>query len=745
MAELNHDSPQLGGNQINCRDGETRRELPLGRGESRLLLLLFRDLCVFAVRCSALLALILLSAPATLLAYIGPGAGFVFVSSFLALFLSLLLALLYLVSWPFRLLLKRLFWTRAGIRRSTGTRRVIVLGLDGFDPKLAEKFMAEGKLPHFSRLKQEGTFTPLATSYPSISPVAWSSFATGADASHHNIFDFLTRDPCTYAPMLSSVEIQKATRMLPLGKYQLPLAKPRIRPKRKSKTFWNVLGEHGVFSSVLRVPITFPPEKFNGVLLSGMCAPDLKGSQGTFSYFTSDTTQTGEMTGGIRHRATRNGRAIQIFLEGPENPLRRKQTPIKIPLTIVINEDSTAAKIQISGHDLELRPHEYSPWLRLAFPAGLGLKIHGICRFYLIGLVPEFELYVSPIHLDPEKPALPISHPFIYSVYLAKLHGLYGTLGLAEDTWALNEGILDEDAFLKQAYLFFEEREKMLASALERTPRGLITCVFDTSDRIQHMFFRCLDESHPANRGKEFRKYQSVIEEMYVRMDQLLAKVLESTDERTVVIVMSDHGFTHFKRGVNLNAWLFRNGYLKLQAGHITSGDWFKRVDWESTRAFALGLTGIFINRKGREAHGTVDEGSELQNLKKELIGKLTGLADDETGNTAILEVIDTQHSFQGPYLDDAPDLLVGYNHGYRNSWACATGRVTETIFEDNTRHWSGDHCVAPRLVPGVLFTNRTISVAAPKITDIAPTVLQLFGVPIPRHMQGQPLIQEQA
>jgi predicted AlkP superfamily phosphohydrolase/phosphomutase len=728
--------------QTSCRDARTPREFLLGRGESRLSLLLPRDLYGFAIRCSALAALIFLSSPVRLLAYIGPGAGFVFVSSFLALFLSLLLAVVYLVSWPFRALLKGLFWTRAGSRRNTETRRVIVLGLDGFDPKLAEKFMAEGKLPHFSRLKQEGTFTPLATSYPSISPVAWSSFATGADASHHNIFDFLTRDPCTYAPMLSSVEIQKATRMLPFGKYQLPLAKPKIRSKRKSKTFWNVLGEHGVFSSVLRVPITFPPEKFNGVLLSGMCAPDLKGSQGTFSYFTSDTTRTNEMTGGIRHRATRNGRTIHAFLEGPESPLRKKPTPIKIPMKIVINDDSTAAKIQISGHDIDLRLHEYSPWLRLAFPAGLGLKIYGICRFYLICLTPEFELYVSPVHIDPEKPALPISHPFIYSVYLAKLHGSYGTLGLAEDTWALNEGILDEPAFLKQAYLFFEERERMLASALEKTPRGLITCVFDTSDRIQHMFFRCLDESHPANRGKEFRKYRSVIEEMYVRMDQLLAKVLERADERTVVIVMSDHGFTNFKRGVNLNTWLFQHGYLKLHAGHVTSGDWFKGVDWENTQAFALGLTGIFINRKGRESRGTVKEGSELEKLRKELIAKLTGLADDETGETAILEVIDTQYSFRGPYLDDAPDLLVGYNHGYRNSWACATGRVTETIFDDNTRHWSGDHCVAPRLVPGVLFANRAINVTAPKITDIAPTVLHLFGVPIPRHMQGQPLIE---
>ncbi len=384
---------------------------------------------------------------------------------------------------------------------------------------------------------------------------------------------------------------------------------------------------------------------------------------------------------------------------------------------------------------------EYSPWVRVAFSTGPSPKIYGICRFYLIRTEPHCELYVSPIHLDPERPALPISHPAIYSVYLAKLNGLYGTLGLAEDTWALNEGVLDEEAFLKQAWLFYEEREKMFLGAIERTPRGLTTCVFDTPDRIQHMFFRCLDETHPANRGKEFERYRGVIEDLYRRMDQLVGKVMDKVDDQTVVLVMSDHGFTQFKRGVNLNSWFLKEGYLKLLPGKSVSGDWFDGVDWEATRAFALGLTGVFINRQGREGQGVVKSGEELRQLRKELITRLTGLKDEASGETAILEVTDTAQSFSGPYLDDAPDLLVGYNHGYRNSWACAMGRVTDTVFEDNTRHWSGDHCVAPRLVPGVLFANRRIGVDSPKITDIAPTVLSLFGVAVPGHMRGRPLI----
>ena len=685
------------------------------------------------------LAVLFLTRPAPLQAYIGPGAGFVFVSSFLALFFALFLATVYLLFWPIRFLIQALMGRRSRSSKNARVKRMVIIGLDGFDPRLASQFMEAGKLPNLQRLKEEGAFAPLATSYPSISPVAWSSFATGVDASFHNIFDFLTRDPCTYAPMLSSVDIQKASRVLSLGQFQFPLSKPLLKLKRRSQAFWSVLGSNGIFSSVLRVPITFPPEKFGGVLLSGMCTPDLKGSQGTFSYFTTDEHPSKAMTGGIRHHLKRQGNSLNGLLEGPDSPWHKQRKVLTTPFALQAN--GNRATLEIQGQRFELSMGDYSPWVRVAFSTGPSPRIYGICRFYLIRTEPHCELYVSPIHLDPERPALPISHPAIYSVYLAKLNGLYGTLGLAEDTWALNEGVLDEEAFLKQAWLFYEEREKMFLGAIERTPRGLTTCVFDTPDRIQHMFFRCLDETHPANRGKEFERYRGVIEDLYRRMDQLIGKVMDKVDDQTVVLVMSDHGFTQFKRGVNLNSWFLKEGYLKLLPGKSVSGDWFDGVDWEATRAFALGLTGVFINRQGREAQGVVKSGEELRQLRKELITRLTGLKDEASGATAVLEVTDTAQSFSGPYLDDAPDLLVGYNHGYRNSWACAMGRVTETVFEDNTRHWSGDHCVAPRLVPGVLFANRRIGIDSPKITDIAPTVLSLFGVAIPGHMRGRPLI----
>ncbi|MDE2964219.1 MAG: alkaline phosphatase family protein, partial [Acidobacteriota bacterium] len=443
-------------------------------------------------------------------AYIGPGAGFAFVSSFLVLLLAVLLAGFSLLSWPLRLL-AGLFLKRKGRgRKKTDVSRVVVVGFDGMDPKLAEGFMKEGLLPNFRRLKERGDFTALATSEPAISPVAWSTFSTGVDASYHNIYDFLTRDPCTYAPILSSAQISAASRVFSVGKYLIPLGKPRASLKQKSKPFWKILGEQGIFSSIIRVPVTFPPEKFHGVLLSGMCTPDLKGSQGTFSLYTSNGDPSGSAVGGTRYPVSVSDNRIRTELHGPENPLLRDGGELTMPMEIRLDASRDRVRITVSDQEFELQPGNYSPWIRVVFRPGLGMKIHGICLFHLNRTSPHFELYVSPVHIDPEHPSLPISHPFIYSVYLAKLIEPYGTLGLAEDTWALNEGAIDEEAFLKQAYLLYDEREKMFFKVLERTPEGVCACVFDTTDRVQHMFFRCLDPDHPSNRGKETEKYRHV-------------------------------------------------------------------------------------------------------------------------------------------------------------------------------------------------------------------------------------------
>jgi predicted AlkP superfamily phosphohydrolase/phosphomutase len=674
-------------------------------------------------------------------AYIGPGAGFAFVGSLFVLIATFFLAAGTILIWPITFLWRTI---RVGNPfKNAQVKRVVILGLDGMDPGITVKLMREGRLPNFQKLTDKGVFRPLGTSHPSMSPVAWSSFTTGVDPSRHGIYDFLTRDPCTYMPMLSSTDIGKAKRVLNIGKYMVPLGKPHIRLLQKSQAFWKLLGEQHIFSIIQRVPITFPPVPFKGLLLSGMCVPDLRGSQGTFGFFSTASREgKAAFTGGEQTVLRRKGRVIRSRIVGPDNSLVKNGGRMTLPFTITIAEDEKSALLEIQGCDpFRLEPETYSDWIQLGFKAGLGIVVRGIARFYITSVSPEFNLYMTPVHIDPENPAMPISHPTVYSIYLAKKLGPFATLGLAEDTWALNERVIDEKAFYDQAMLICDERERMFKDALHKTKKGVVTTVFDTTDRVQHMFYRYLDPSHPANRGKDTEVHKDAISRVYQRMDSMLGDVIEMTDDPdTLFMVISDHGFTNFRRGVNLNTWLKENGYLHLKNGAETCGDYFESVDWSRTRAFSLGLTGLFINREGRERSGIVSEGDEYETLKNELISKLKALEDPETGRRAILDVFAANDFFEGPYRFDAPDLLIGYDGGYRNSWECATGAVTTEVFSDNTKSWSGDHCVDPRIVPGVFFCNRAITTESPNLLDIAPSVLSILGKEPPRYMQGRPL-----
>ncbi len=678
-------------------------------------------------------AFVLSGAPAH--AYIGPGAGFAVLGSFLVVIITLVLAAFTLATWPARYLVRLLRGRRA--YRHSKARRLVIVGLDGLDPRLVDEMLAAGKLPNFARVREMGGYARLETTTPPLSPVAWSSFQTGVNPGRHNIYDFLAPGPGSYLPQLSSTEITPARRRLRLGKYHIPLGRPGLRLLRRSKPFWKTLSEHGIWCSILRVPITFPPESFNGLLLSAMCVPDIKGSQGTFCFFTSGGGDR-QHTGGVRIPLRRSDKGLAATLPGPANPLSQDGAEIGLPFTLRLHDGGAA--LAISGQRIRLKVGEYSEWVRLTFNAGLGVKVSGICRFLLRRVEPECELYATPVNIDPERPAMPVSHPLTYAIYLAKLQGPFATLGLAEDTWALNERVIEEQAFLDQCYLIQDERERMFFDALSKTRRGVCACVFDITDRIQHMFYRYLDPRHPANAGKDTERHAAAIEQVYRRADDLVGRVLERIDERTVLIVLSDHGFRSFRRGVNLNSWLRREGYLTLDDG-AAGGEWFAGVNWERTRAYAMGLAGIYLNRRGRESRGVL-AGEEVAALRREIAAKLSGLRDPDTGEVAINRAFEAPDVYSGPYVGEGPDLIIGYNEGYRTSWDGAVGRVTDAVFEDNTRSWSGDHCIDPGLVPGVLFCNRRLAVEQPRMVDIAATALDLFGVKVPGYMDGEPLLE---
>lgn len=675
------------------------------------------------------------AAPAS--AYIGPGAGFALMSSAFVLVTTVLAVVAAVLVWPFRALWRLIVLPR---KPKAHIKRLIVVGLDGQDPKLTDRFMKEGLLPHFSALAADGSYRRLTTTYPSLSPVAWSSFSTGAHPARHNIFDFLDRDRRTYLPLLSSTYIGKVDKVLKLGRFRIPLRKPELRLLRRSKPFWTILGEHRIWSTVLRVPITFPPDRFYGAELSAMCVPDLLGTQGTFLLYTTRPAGAAFKEGGLRHEVVVTGDRIETTLHGPDNTFVEAHPPLTLPLRIRLDRAAGRAHVDIGGSLLALTPGELSDWVRLAFQAMPGVTVRGLTRLLVTEMGDHFSLYVAPINLDPESPAMPISHPSYYATYLAKKVGLFATLGLAEDTWALNEGVTDDGTFLKQTYDIDREREEMFFAALDRLDSGSLVCVFDGTDRIQHMFWRDIDSGHPAARGRERATHRHAIRELYQHNDALVGRVRARLREGDVLMVISDHGFTSFRRGVNLNQWLLREGYLALKPGADGRSEWLRDVDWSRTRAYVLGLTGLFLNLEGREAQGIVEPGAEAAALKAEIAARLKGLVDEEKKAVGINEAFDTAALYSGPYLENAPDLVIGYNAGYRISWDCATGMVAGAVFEDNLKPWSGDHCVDPRLVPGVFFCNRKVDAEQPALIDIAPTALRLFGVEPPPYMDGKPI-----
>ncbi len=666
-------------------------------------------------------------------AYAGPGAGFAVLSSFLLLILVFFSALFSIVAWPFRFVIRWLRGRKALAKAKT--KRVVIVGFDGMDPELTEQYMKEGKLPNLTRMRKRGSYCKLGTTYPPISPVAWSTFLTGVNPGQHNIYDFLAQSRATYMPYLSSAEIRDPKRTIKIGGKVIPLGRPRAKMLRKSRPFWNYLADAGVFSSVIRVPITFPPEKFSGVLLSGMCVPDLRGSQGTFSFFSTRPRRAEFQEGGRQFPLERRDGWVHGELGGPKSG---DAGELKLPFRLRA-VDGARAELKLDGRTVTLEKGKYTEWLKVGFPAGLGMKVPGICRLYLKECEPEVELYVTPVNIDPARPALPISHPLSYSIYLSKLQGPFATLGLAEDTWALNEKVLDNEAFLDQCYTHHEEREKMFIDALDKTRRGLCVCVFDTTDRVQHMFWRYLESDHPANQNGDAKKYGGVIEDLYIRMDDLVGRTQKMIDDDTVFIVLSDHGFKSFQRGFNLNGWLRENGYLALKDGCDGSRDWYQDIDWTRTRAFGFGLNGLHINQTGRDRQGTVGPGAETESLKRELSEKLRGLQDSAGGKEAIREVYDSTAVLRGPYVENAPDLMLGYNPGFRVSWDSVLGKVKGAVFEDNCKAWSGDHCLDPEQVPGIIFSSHKIEAERPAIVDVAPTVLDLFGVQPPAHMNSKP------
>lgn len=602
-----------------------------------------------------------------------------------------------------------------------GDARTVVLGFDGMDPRLASRWMAEGKLPNFRKLAERGTFQALATTNPAQSPVAWASFATGSNPGGHGLFDFLGRNTATYGPEYAIAKTEPGLEWDVFG-LRIPITGGKVVNRRVGQPFWVSAEKSGLHASVLRVPVTFPPDDISR-MLSGMGVPDLLGTQGTFTIY-SVRDMEGENARVLKVLPT-NGRVDTSF-EGPQHPLKQASQPLTVPLSIEANGPSQV-RIGLDGTELSLSVGEWSDWVPLRFSVAWLVGIRAMVRLHLVSGFPDLRLYVSPINIDPRDAVQPISSPPGYAEELAERIGLYHTLGMPEETWSLNEGMINDRAYLDMVRTVLAEREAMLFDTLDRKDSDLIVSVFVQTDRVSHMFYRGLDDQHPLYESTS-PEARGAIEWIYTEADRILGKTMDQLDPEDRLIVLSDHGFNSFRRSVHLNRWLVENGYMTLKAGEPASESLFTNVDWTRTRAYAIGLNGIYLNLVDRERLGIVRSG-EADTLKNELIEKLREFVDPESGVRIMNNVWSADDIYDGSEIKDAPDLVIGYGENYRASWQTTLGGVPEPLVQDNDRNWSGDHCIDPSLVPGVLFTSFELDANVKSIADLPALIARGFPV----------------
>lgn len=586
-------------------------------------------------------------------------------------------------------------------------KRVIVLGVDGMDPGFLERHW--NALPNIARLRDTGGFRRLRTTTPPQSPVAWSTFITGLDPAGHGIFDFVHRDPTTMQPYSSMSRTDPPRFTLPLGPYVLPLSGARVTTLRQGQAFWQILADRHIPVAVMHMPTNFPPVKV-GEALAGMGTPDMRGTQGTFTYFTDDPEElTRNVSGGrIVKVHGETGRFI-LPVEGPPNSLRKDLRFAAVDLVVEVDPEHSAARLSLGekgGPVAVVNQGEWSDWLPADFPLlGWLAGARGMFRVYAKELHPRLAMYVTPVNIDPRSPDLPISAPSSYSRDAARDIGPFYTQGIAEDTSAFRQGVLTMEEFQRQSALVQSDELKLLRHSLAHFREGLLFFYFSSIDQNSHMLWG---------------KHEPELLAVYRAVDGAIGEAIGRFPDADI-IVMSDHGFNSFDRSVNLNTWLWQQGFLALQGPPAGDDEMFANVDWSKTQVYALGLNGLYLNLAGREKNGIVHRGAESEAVMRKLSEELVQFRDPMNGHQ-VVEVLSPTHAELGP------DMIVGYGRTYRASWQTALGAAPPGVLEDNTDAWIGDHCINPDDVPGVLLSNRTLRAVSPGLKDLTVTILALFG-----------------
>jgi predicted AlkP superfamily phosphohydrolase/phosphomutase len=699
----------------------------------------------------------------------------------------------------------------AGPLAAEPPKKLIILGFDGADARLTQKWMDEGKLPNLAKLRAQGSFSPLRPTIPSQTPVSWSTFSTGLNPGRHGVFDFLKRNPKDYKPTFAAAEEGKvkflfgqnngpfvgaiggvavALLLLLLLKLfrlrtavaggvavvlgiaagagagvaatrLLPVTRPIAISNQHGDTFWKLLGNAGKKVRVMRIPVTFPPKAFeHGELLSGLGVPDLSKRIGKPFYFTSELFFTPKGGGDFSIEVVDlvdNKGSIDTEIKGPQNELFPKKEGldyVKIPMNLNVAQDRKSLRIKVSGNELALKPGEWSEWVRFTFPFNSLIKVNGIGRFKLLSLEPEVRLYLSPIDFDPENlpPGFDVTTPPDFVKKLTRRHGLFKTRGWMLDTWSLTAGTIDEQTFLDDVKMTVDKEKEILDAALQDGDWDVLVHYFEFTDRVQHMMFRYFDPKHPLYTSDGAAKWGGSILASYQEMDRIVGEVMQKRPDATLMVV-SDHGFASFRRGMNYNTWLVKNGFMTLTGEDakrknledlFDQGDFFVNVDWSKTKAYALGLGQIYINQAGREAKGIVQPGDDYKNVTAQIKQGLEAFVDAATGEHPVAHVFTRDEAYNGVY-DPAliPDLIPSNSEGYRVGWQDSLGGIGKEIVEPNTQIWSGDHCsVYPPLVQGILFSSFKMNAGnGAYMGDVMPTILDLYGVKPTTNLDGRSLV----
>lgn len=685
----------------------------------------------------------------------------------------------------------------------------MILGFDGLDLGLVSGWLAAGLLPNLARLAAEGSFAPLATTTPAESPVAWAAFCACSNPGKTGIFDFLTKADHSYYPRLATAHeerrpfhgqvwkrwglptaagaalaaglfgIERACRVssrraflsaIPVGALAaggglyaanvlVPAHLPTPVGDRLGTSFWTVAGQAGIQSAVLQAPVSFPAAELpNGRILCGLGVPDIRKTWGTGTLFDSEAqgatdTEMGGKLIGIRPDADS---VCRTHVLGPPNFLRRDEPAVLLPLRLDADTVNRRLTIRLAGQSQALAERQWSDFFEMPFRLNPLVSVTGIGRFFLIECGRRIRLYLSPVSFHPAHvpPHVNLSYPHGYAAELARAIGPYRTLGWAIDTWSLNTGFLDEEAFLEDAYAVMAQREAMLQYELDRGDWQLLFHLFQGTDRIQHMFWRFLDPSHPAHDPDLARRHGEAVLRIYQAADAVVGRVRAKLRPDDVLMVLSDHGFASFAKAVNVNTVLAQAGLLTLKDTApvrdrrlddlFGRGEFWPNVDWSRTEAFSLGLSQVYLNCTWREPEGIVHPGRDYQETRARVIKALANLRDPETGAPVVHSVVIPREVYDGPALDHAPDLVLGLHRGYRVSWQTALGGIPPEAVEPNRARWSGDHCsVAAPLLPGVLFANRPLCGEGARIIDVGVTALDFLGVPPADEMDGRSLLSD--